>query len=498
MPTRECMPRLLVFLLFISLPLQADEAADLEESLRKFVEVFNLVDRELADPFNAADAIYRGALPGMVRTLDPHSAFLDPAQFESLQEMQRSTEKGFGSVVNLLPGRVIVLQTLPGSPSERSGLLAGDEIVAVNGYQLAYLGIQQLVAFLGQSRQDRAELMVKRPSFPKLLPMALVPAELADPSVTRAFLLEDGIAHVKVGNFEKHTARELRDAIEQLGGRSLRGLVLDLRGNPGGLIGAAVQAASFFLESDQRILWIESRDGPREDLRVPAGADPYTFPVAVLIDSRTASAAELVAAALHDNDRAVVVGESSFGKGLIQSVFSLPEGTALALTTAQYLTPNRNVIQRPLGDCRLFELVKCPEESGAGRTSEPPRGGITPNETVLPRGYTDLEAVIEATNSFFEFAQKYFDAHRDIKADFTVSPQMLDEFQLFLSERRIRPALSEWSATLEFIRSRLKQEVFNLALGVDKGDEIEVRRDPQVLAGVRHVKDRVAFIDLSP
>ena len=328
--------------------------------------------------------------------------------------------------------------------------------------------------------------------------MALVPAELADPSVTRAFLLEDGIAHVKVGNFEKHTARELRDAIEQLGGRSLRGLVLDLRGNPGGLIGAAVQAASFFLESDQRILWIESRDGPREDLRVPAGADPYTFPVAVLIDSRTASAAELVAAALHDNDRAVVVGESSFGKGLIQSVFSLPEGTALALTTAQYLTPNRNVIQRPLGDCRLFELVKCPEESGAGRTSEPPRGGITPNETVLPRGYTDLEAVIEATNSFFEFAQKYFDAHRDIKADFTVSPQMLDEFQLFLSERRIRPALSEWSATLEFIRSRLKQEVFNLALGVDKGDEIEVRRDPQVLAGVRHVKDRVAFIDLSP
>ena len=167
MPTRECMPRLLVFLLFISLPLQADEAADLEESLRKFVEVFNLVDRELADPFNAADAIYRGALPGMVRTLDPHSAFLDPAQFESLQEMQRSTEKGFGSVVNLLPGRVIVLQTLPGSPSERSGLLAGDEIVAVNGYQLAYLGIQQLVAFLGQSRQDRAELMVKRPSFPQ-------------------------------------------------------------------------------------------------------------------------------------------------------------------------------------------------------------------------------------------------------------------------------------------------------------------------------------------
>ena len=490
------MPRLLVFLVsfgLFALPLRADDlddAADLEGSLRKFVEVFNLVNRNLADPIDAADAIYHGALPGMVRTLDPHSAFLDPDQFESLREMQRSTEKGFGSVVNLLPGRVIVLQTLPGSPSERSGLLVGDEIVAVNGYQLAYLGIQQLVSLLGQSRRGRAELMVKRPSFPKLLPMALVPAELADPSVTRAFLLEEGIAHIKVGNFEQHTARELRDAIERLGGRELRGLVLDMRDNPGGVIEAAVQAASFFLASGQRILWIEGRDGPQEDLRVPDGADPYKFPVAVLINEKTASAAELVTAALQDNGRAVVLGEKSFGKGIIQSVFSLPEDTALALTTAQYLTPNRKTIQRPIGDCRDFELVKCSQEPQGG--PEPPPGGIEPDEVVSPRGYTDLEAVIEATNSFFEFAQKYFYGRREISEDFTVSPHMLDDFQAFLSDRRIRPSISEWSATIEFIRDRLKQEIFNLAFGVAKGDEIEVRRDPRVAAAVRRIKDQSA------
>ena len=492
MSFRERMQRPLVFLLFLGLPLQAEEAADLETSLRKFVEVFTLVDRELADSFDAADAIYHGALPAMVRRLDPYSAFLDPDQFESLQEMQRSTEKGFGSVVNLLPGRVIVLQTLPGSPSERSGLLAGDEIVAVNGYQLAFLGIQQLVSLLGQSRRERAELMVKRPSFPKLLPMALVPAELADPSVTRLFFLEDGIAHVKVGNFEQHTAGELRAAITQLGGRSLRGLVLDLRGNPGGVMETAVQTTSFFLESGQRILWIEGREGTQEDLRVPQAAEPYPFPVSVLIDSKTASAAELVAGALQDNDRAFIVGEPSFGKGIIQSVFSLPEKTALALTTAQYLTPHRKAIQRPIGDCRVFLLAKCPESSHDGAEPQPSFGGVNPDETVFPRGYTKLEAVIEATHSFFEFAQRYFDAHRDISEDFTVSPQMLDEFQLFLSERRIRPTLSEWSATLAFIRSRLQQEVFNLAFGVEKGDEIEARRDPQVLAALRWIKDKIA------
>ena len=126
-------------LLLLAVSLHADPPEELEQSLERFVEVFNLVDKNLADPIDPEDAIYRGALPAMVRTLDPHSAFLDQEQFESLQEMQRSTEKRFGSVLSLFPGRVVVLQTLPGSPSERSGLTAGDEIVAVNGYDVGNL-----------------------------------------------------------------------------------------------------------------------------------------------------------------------------------------------------------------------------------------------------------------------------------------------------------------------------------------------------------------------
>ena len=480
-------------LLLLAVSLHADPPEELEQSLERFVEVFNLVDKNLADPIDPENAIYGGALPAMVRTLDPHSAFLDKEQFESLQEMQRSTEKGFGSVVSLLPGRVIVLQTLPGSPSERSGLTAGDEIVAVNGYQLSQLTIEQLVGLLGQSRQNRAELMVMRPAFTRLIPMSLVPAEMADPSVTRAFLLEDGIAHIKVGNFEQQTARELKDAIEGLGGASLKALVLDMRGNPGGLVEAAVQSAAYFLDPGQRILWIGARKGPNEELRVPPEAEPYKFPVAVLINSRTASAAELVAAALQDNGRAAILGERSFGKGIIQSVFSLSQGTALALTTAQYLAPKGRTIQRSLGDCRVYILTPCPQEADAKSGSdgdEARRGGVEPDQITYPRPFSELEAVIEATNSFFDFAKQAVDKRLEVSEEFEVTPKLLDDFQLFLSERRIRPGLSEWSSTLEFIKSRLKQEIFNLAFGVEKGDEIEIRRDPEVQAALQAVKNQ--------
>ena len=489
--------RLFLASLLCWLPISASAEDDLQLEVKRFLDVYRLVEQNLADAIDPEQAFYQGALPAMVRTLDPHSAFLDRDQFESLKEMQRSTEKGFGSVVALSPGRVIVLQTLPGSPSARSGLSSGDEIAAVNGHPLAHLSIPQLVALLGQSRQTKVQLMVKRPTLPRLLPMTLVPAEMADPSVSRKLILKPGIAYIKLANFERDTARDLKEAIESAGGAALQGLVLDLRGNPGGLLEAALQTAAFFLGSGQEILWIRAREGEGEAVRVPAGFEPYQFPIAVLTDSRTASAAELVAGALQDHERATIVGEPTFGKGLVQSVFELSEGAGLALTTAVYLTPSGRSIQRPLGDCRLFILAPCdqsqPGDAGS-ETGSPPsaadEGGISPDTIIYPRSLSRLEMVIEAAGYFLDFARQYSSKEPDIANDFEVSPQLLDEFQLFLSERQISPGLSDWSASLDFIRNRLKQEILNFALGVAKGDEVEVRRDPQVKAALRAIEKR--------
>lgn len=461
-----------------------DETAPLEQQLTRFLEVFRLLDENLADSFDPAAAIYGGALPAMLRTLDPHSAFLDPNQFESLREMQRSTEKGFGSVVNLLPGRVIVLQTLPDSPSARAGIAPGDEILVLNGQPLAYMPIEQLVAVLGNARQGRAELMVKRPHFTELIEMSLIPAEMADPSVSRHFLIEPEFAYVKILNFEAETARELRDALEALGGEDLAGLVLDLRGNPGGIIESAVQVAAFFLEPGNRLLWVDGRGGPKEELQVPPGFEPYRFPIRVLIDDRTASAAEIVAGALQDHQRARVLGLRSFGKGLVQSVFELSGGTALALTTAFYQTPDGRTIQRSLGACGEFQLATCV----GGEPGPEQRGGIEPDLIAGSRPLSAFEQAMLASNSFLEFVRDYVANRSGFDETFEADNSMLDDFQAFLSERHIRPSIAEWSSTLQFIRSMLKQEVLNLTLGVAAGDEVEIRRDPAVQTAIRELR----------
>ena len=463
--------------------LSAGPAEELEPEAKRFLDVFGLLSDRAAVPMEPAAAVYAGALPAMLWTLDPHSAFLTADQLESLREMQRSTEKGFGSVVNLLPGRVIVLQTLPDSPSARAGITPGDEILALNGQPLGQLPVEQLVAVLGRARQGRAQLMVRRPNFPNLLDMTMIPAEMADPSVSRQFLLAPGVAYAKILNFEAETAHELTVAVERLGGERLRGVVLDLRGNPGGIVEVAVQVAAYFLEPGDRILWVRGRTGPMEEVLVPDDARPYRFPVRILVDDRTASAAELVAGALQDHGRARVLGTRTFGKGLVQSVSELSGGTALALTTAFYLTPSKRPIQRWRGRCGQFQISPC----NKGHSSQPDLGGIEPDRTMQPRTFTPLEQVLLASNSFLEFARDLVANGADVDESFEPSNPMLDEFQFYLSQRGIRPSLAEWSTTLDFIRAGLKQEALNLTLGVAVGDEFELRRDPVVRAALEEI-----------
>src|SRR5260221_7391009 len=207
-----------------------------------------LVRENAAEPVNSERAFYEGLIPGMLRRLDPHSAFLDPGQFAQLKRMQRSESKGFGSVVSILPGRVIVLQALSGMPMQRSGISAGDEIVAINNIALNQLTPEQLVQVLTEARQSAAVVHVRKPGNARPLQFTLVPQEMQAPSVERAFLLEPAVGYVRVSSFDESTARDLKAAIEKLGGRTLTGLVIDLRNNPGGAVSSALDTASLFLQ----------------------------------------------------------------------------------------------------------------------------------------------------------------------------------------------------------------------------------------------------------
>jgi carboxyl-terminal processing protease len=460
-------------------------ADDLESQMKAIIGAYAIAEQNAADPLSTEQAIYQGAIPGLLRVLDPHSVFFDPGQFEQLQKMQESTQKGFGSVVSLLPGRVIILQTLPGTPSAKAGLGPGDEILAINGYIIARLDLEQLTELLTVSRQRPALLEVRKPGVTRIMQYTLTPADLQQPSVERAFFIGAGVGYIRVSSFDEKTGQDIKDAIEKLGGDRLSGLVLDLRNNPGGVVTAALETASLFLQPGQKIFTVRGRHVPEKSEVVPTVAKPYGFKLAVLINGKTASASEIVTGALQDHDRATVFGEPSYGKGLVQSVFPLSEHTGLALTTALYYTPSGRSIQKPL-DVTRFELggaTAHPNQQAEFHTDKgrvvTGGGGIQPDIVVIPPPMDRLRAALEGSGSFTSFATEYLQKNK-ITTDFEVTPQVLDEFHFFLATHNIQPRVAEWLQARDFITNRLKTEIFNLAFGVEKGDEIDAQRDPVI------------------
>jgi carboxyl-terminal processing protease len=459
---------------------------DLESALKRFSSVLAIVQQQAADPVNSEQALYEGAIPSMLRQLDPHSVFFDPAQYEQLKEMEKSEQKGFGTIVSILPGRVFVLQAMPGTPSAKAGLQPGDEIVAVNNVALARLEFDQIVGFLGEARQHQAQLIVRRPTNARLLSFVLDPELVDAPSVDRAFLLRPDLGYIRLTGFDPQTAKQLKDAIEKLGGDKLHGLVLDLRDNPGGVVQAALEAASYFLKPGQKILSVKGRSIDDQTVEVPKTATPYTFKLAVLVNEKTASASEILSGALQDHDRAVIIGQPSFGKGLVQNVFNLSGQTALALTTAFYYTPSGRSIQKPLASGHL-ELEKQEQEfhtdSGRGVTGG---GGIRPDVIVPAEAPTRLRMVLEGSGIMTSFATEYTQ-NNHVSESFAVTPSILEDFQLFAGQHQIQPSVSDWLRDRDWIQNRLKQEIFNQSLGVAKGDEVGAQSDLVVQAAIQQL-----------
>ena len=443
-----------------------DRAAQLEPAVRKFADVLAILLEHSAEAPNIEPALYQGALPGMLKPLDPHSIFFDPDNFKQLQEMETSVRRGFGTIVSILPGRVVVLQTQAGSPSARAGLQAGDDIVAINGYALAQLDTDQLVGLLGQARTIKVKLDVRRQNSPRLLEFFLSPEAMDTPSVERAFHL-GGVGYLRVGGFEVKTGKDIRAAIEKLGGDKLKGLILDLRNNPGGVVGAAIETASLFLKPGQRIFSIRGRSKETENVDVAADAKGYPFPLAVLVNEKSASASEIIAAAVQEHRRGFVIGQPTYGKGLVQSVFPLSNKSALALTVAYYYTPEGRSLQRPLRDSQI--------DANLSTTA----GGLRPEYPVKPEAQTRLRIALDASGSFTTFATE-FTRREKVTPAFDVSNTLLDIFRGWLGERRIQPGVNEWLSDVAWLRNRLRQEILNQGVSVERGDEVELARDPLV------------------
>jgi len=474
---------------------QSDPATELAPDLSKFVKIFSIVESELAEPEPADKLIYGGAIPAMLRQLDPHTQFFDPAQFDQLRQMESSEQKGFGSIVSVLPGQVIFLETLPGTPSNKAGIQAGDELVAVNNIAIRSLEPDQIIELLTEARQQKISVFIRRQGSARLLQFNLTPELVDSPSVDRAFIVQPGYGYIRVTSWDLQTAKQLQEAIQKLGAASLKGLVLDLRDNPGGVVKASLDAAAMFLQPGQRILTAKGRASNLDTSDVPKTASPYAFKLSVIINAKTASASEILSGALQDHDRAVIVGEPSYGKGLVQSVIALSDGAGLAITTAFYYTPSGRSIQRPLKNSALSETFNdtSPTPRPAFKTDDGRTvlggGGIQPDLLVYPAVLTRLESVLDGSGALMSFATQYISAHPKIPEPFDVTPELLDDLKVYLAGRQIQPSVAEWGQERTWISNHLRQAIITQTRGVAAGDEIEARTDSQIQAAIKAMQD---------
>ena len=385
----------------------AQSSADenqLNDNLKTFTNVYALVEDNYAEPIDsekADTAIYDGAIPGMLRVLDPHSNFYDPKAYAKMREEQHGDYYGVGMTIQQQDGKVYVVYPAEGAPAFRAGIHPGDQIYAVDGKLVSIDGkapdgltsSDMVAKALKGPRGTHVQATMIREGQPKPLVFDLVRDEIKHPSVDLAYEIRPGVGYIHLTQFQETTAREVIDAIDDFG--NLKGLILDLRGNPGGLLNQAVAVCDHLLSRGQII--VSQRGRGKDDVVYTAtrGNGGKSFPIVVVVNRGTASAAEIVSGALQDHDRALIVGETTFGKGLVQTVYDLDEHTmALALTTYHYYTPSGLLIQRNYTGVSLYEDYynhggTAPADTAsrevkltdAGRTVYG-GGGITPDEKI--------------------------------------------------------------------------------------------------------------------
>ena len=453
----------------------------------KFTQVYGTLQQSFMDPVDPDRAIFDGGIRGMLSALDPFSAFFDRDQFELLQQQARGEALGFGSVLYVTPGKVLILQTAQGSPSWRAGLGPGDEIVEINGTRVSRLDFQSLVELLQRSRSRPVRLGVIRPGKVVAQDFELNPTEVALPTVDKAFRLSPGIAYLHLTSFEQKTPQEVVEALGRLDASTMKGLLFDLRNNHGGIVDAAVGVASLFLQPEILVLTTRGRAMPEKAYRTTSKPQHFDLPLVVLVNGNTASAAEVLTAALQEHDRAVIAGEPTFGKGVVQSVTALSEKTGLALTTAQYFTPCGRSIQRPLLATALAKTDPSSDPTADSLRFHTDNGrlvsaggGITPDVTIPARTLDSWLAFLEQRGTFTSFASEYLTLHGKVGDSFEPSPTVLESFRDFLSTRGIRTPEVYWNLDQDYLKLRIKTELFNLVFGLTRGDEIEVKGDPQV------------------
>lgn len=474
---------------FYAVRVHAAEGA-VDADVRNFTNVYALVESNAATVPNPDKAVYDGAIPGMLRTLDPHSTFFDPKAYRLLREDQEGHYSGVGMQVMQRNDRTVVMAPFPGSPAYRAGIRPGDVIMFVDDKPTANLTTTEVADMLKGRRNTKVKITVSREGAKDYLAYTVTREDINRPTVD-GFWLKPGYAYIRIASFGETTAHELDDTLKGLGENNVRGVVLDLRGNPGGLLDQAVAVCDHFLKRGQVVVSQVGRASPERVYRATRGNHGRDYPMVVLVNQSSASAAEIVSGALQDHDRGWILGETTFGKGLVQTVFPLPDNTALALTTAHFYTPSGRLIQRDYSHLSFYDYyfhndgtpknLKDMKTTDSGRTVYG-GGGITPDESYKMPPFDPLEVQLYRTG-LFDFARSYFAAHPDQKltAGWMPDEQTFKELRTFLRSKKYQFTDSQFDKDTDWMRRYLAKEMYVWGANVDESNKVFAQTDPEVM-----------------
>jgi carboxyl-terminal processing protease len=455
---------------------------------RVFDEVLNRLSTDYVDTFSRTD-LYRKAVDGLIREMgDPHTSFMTAEEYAALHAQTTGEYGGLGIQIDQKNGWITVIAPLPGTPAERAGLMAGDRIVEVEGRSTRGWTTDEAVKTLRGRPGQAVSIRVARLGVDEPIAYSIVREEIQTRAISASYLVDSDIGYARLTVFSETATSELRQAIERMKGEGMRGLILDLRQNPGGLLDQGISVADLFADRGTPV--VETRSRQARDTRTFSARQPEAFPglkLVVLVDEYSASASEIVAGALQDHDRALVLGATTFGKGSVQTLVPLSGGNYLKLTTGRWYTPVGRSIQRDYarngGDVALMEdhpmdvdgtpvpaadtVTRRPYRTDGGRTVFG-GGGIVPDLIVRPDTLTTAEkefaaAVFRGGSTFndvlFSYSIDFIRANPNLQQGFAVTPQMRAELFGRLQAAGLEVTRDQFDAARTVLDSRLADEI---------------------------------------
>jgi len=496
------------------------------DQYKVFTAALGAIEDNYVGEFESDRLVY-SAITGMLQTLDPHSSFMDPRSFAQMRERQEGRYYGLGISINVVDGDVTIFNVFEGSPAHQKGLRRGDVIARIEGADAKGWTSEQAVAKLRGPKQSSVNISIRRPGYDGLIDMAVMRDEVHIPTVPAAVMLDASTGYIKLQDFGENTDQELGRALDDLTKQGMKRLVFDLRGNPGGALDQAIRVANRFLPKGDLIVYTRGRvPNSDQDYRATEQSVYLNIPMITLVNRSSASASEIVSGALQDHDRSLIVGETTFGKALVQSVYRVAEGAGAAITTARYYTPSGRLIQRPWDgsfddyltyvyreqDVNKAHKAEDLKYTDAGRRVysgggvEPDRRFDGPIDGFNPSRFA---RALAARNLFDVYAQQFTrrgDARvarrgtgqpRELEPDFEVTDAMVEEFKRLAQQSPVPFDEAAWQKDLEFVKAMIHREIDVDLFGLAAAYRNLARRDPQLQFSLGLFPEAQQLLDLS-